>query len=112
MVNNYAFMKPTGFKTTGIITTYDYYHSGGDGIAWDCIQILNLDETGQPILKNDSPIWKYSKDVVDESYILMIEAFLKLEKDKLWGWDQIERAHERVLEYENRNRNTSKVRQH
>ena len=35
-------------------SSYNYYNTGGDGLGWDCIQILGLAK-GSVVIKNDSP---------------------------------------------------------
>ena len=37
-------------------THYNFYRHGGDGLQWDCIQIIGL-ARGLVTLREDSPIW-------------------------------------------------------
>jgi len=111
MVNQYVHMGghklPPGDST---LTYYNYFKHGGDGIAFDCINILGL-ATGRVILQQDSPIWKcelngrsLSISDMDFAYIAMIEAWLKQPTP---NWDYIVHAHKVAHEYEeNFNRNS------
>lgn len=65
-------------------TCYDYYHSGGDGIYWDCLNIIGLDKTGNITLKNKSPIWtcminglRVNRADIDSSYVMMVKKWLE-----------------------------------
>jgi hypothetical protein len=102
MVNQYAFLpKNKGRLKENDYTLYDYYHSGGDGLYWDCINIIGLDETGHIILRKDSPIWKcvingkkIDRNDIDLSYVLMVQNWLTKPIPDL---DYMKKAHKKVL---------------
>jgi hypothetical protein len=93
MVNQYAYSANQGRIPKGIGTSYDYYNSGTDGLAWDCIQLLHLAE-GPVELNSCSPVWRCKvngrwipRDSVDHLYIKMIKDFISDNRahGKLWG---------------------------
>lgn len=104
MVCNYAYY-PFLEGMTGA-TLYDYYNSGNDGLAWDCIQLLALAQD-EVMLSNRSPIWRVqingtplSRNLIDETYLDMLYDFIfGARESKLWGKDETIRAHEKVLAY-------------
>jgi hypothetical protein len=103
MVNNYAYY-PQLTHTKGL-TVYDYYHSGGDGLEWDCIQLIHLAK-GKMLLSNSSPAWTVyingtllSKDHIDQSYISMVDDFVHENQGKLWGYGDTVLAHLKVINY-------------
>ena len=116
MVNNYAYYD-FALPKAGGLTVYDYYNSGRDGLAYDCIQLIHLAD-GEVKLGNDNPIWKckinglhMNREKVDWCYIRMIEDFYSEGKKygKLWGVDDIIAAHNKVMAYEKSlNSNTGK----
>ena len=64
-------------------TAYDFYHSGSDGLAWDCIQLLGL-ARGPVSLKAESPIWRctlngrrLSLDDVGTAYVDFVAHWLQ-----------------------------------
>jgi hypothetical protein len=99
MVNQYEHMQMNSWF--GGATYYDYWNTGKDGVAWDCINIIGLSNR-IPKIRTTSPIWKcqlngsglYIRDM-DYSYIKMIDAWLKKKESNK---DYIEQAHQRVLE--------------
>jgi hypothetical protein len=116
MVNNYAYYCDGIIETVGD-THYDYYNSGADGLAWDCIQLIHLAKSGVGYLRNDSPIWdcmingtRLNRELIDMCYVKMIKDF---ESDgelygRLWGSKDIEAAHNKVMAYkEGPNRHSS-----
>lgn len=83
-------------------THYNYFKTGNDGLAWDCINIVGLAD-GEVTLADDSPIWdctingqKLSLSDMDRAYITMIEKWAKNPKPNL---DYIRTAHEKVFKY-------------
>ena len=63
-------------------TFYDFYHSGSDGLAWDCIQLLGL-ARGFVTLRDESPIWRctlngriLSLDDVGWAYVEYVKQWL------------------------------------
>lgn len=83
-------------------TSYNYYKSGGDGLLWDCINIIGLAE-GTVDLSNESPIWECTLNGVpldlsdmDLAYIWNLRDWMeKLDHNKSY----IIQAHERVREF-------------
>jgi len=107
MVNQYAYISDFVNKSWAPASTfYDFYHSGNDGLAWDCIQLIHLAiEKHKIILRNTSPIWKaeingrpIGKEEIDFSYIDMIKDFLG-DRKKCWGLHKAYQAHEDVMDY-------------
>jgi hypothetical protein len=115
MVNNYAFYP--GLLNGRGKTSYSYYNSGGDGIAWDCIQLIHM-ARGVIELSNDSPFWKTQingthliQDYISAGYVEMVDDFITDNHVNLWNFDDILSAHKKVIAYEIRNtRNPGKNR--
>ncbi len=89
-------------EETGL-TSYDYYHSGPDGIAWDCINLI-WHASGPIELKNESPIWKcqingesLTLDLVADSYLTMINEWLNRPYEP--QYERILKAHQKVEEF-------------
>jgi len=104
MVNNYTYMHGQNYGDYGK-TLFDYYNSGNDGLAWDCIQLIHLARS-EIILKNDCPKWscyingmRMDAKNIDYSYIRMIEDFVGKGK-KLWGWNDIRDAHQKTFRWQ------------
>lgn len=64
-------------------TYYNYFKHGGDGLVWDCFQIIGLARTRVHIYE-DSPIWKcqlngnqLNLQYMDRAYVEFIEQWLK-----------------------------------
>jgi hypothetical protein len=98
MVNQYEHCGPF----PGGETYYDCWRTGGDGLAWDCINIIGLAET-LPHLGNKSPVWKcmingkeLSLNDVDNGYVKMLDAWTKNPKPNI---EYIKKAHEKVRQY-------------
>lgn len=96
MVNQYEFMVSNQFNGD---TEYNYFKSGADGIAWDCINIVGLSK-GQCIIGNSSPIWKckingqtLNLSNVDQSYIDMVKSWTT---DPRSNFKYAKTAHEKV----------------
>lgn len=82
---------------------WDYYKSGGDGLAWDCIQIIGHAKE-RPSLKNMSPIWScmingkpLQIEQMDFAYIWMIRDWLDKPRDDI---DRILESHKAVAKWE------------
>lgn len=82
---------------------YDYFRTGNDGLAWDCLQILAL-ASGPVKLKNESPIWKceindqqLDSSSMDYAYVKFIKKWSlgHLKQDHQWLID----IHKKVEEY-------------
>jgi Oxidoreductase family, NAD-binding Rossmann fold len=100
MVSQYDFL---GFQGSYGPTSYDYYKSGPDGLAWDCINIIRKAKASIR-LKNESPIWKCTingtalcPNMMDQSYIEMIDSWLHKPYEP--QYDMILAAHEKVADY-------------
>ncbi len=114
MVNQYAFYPKLSYKKD--LTYYNFYNTGKDGLIWDCIQLIHLAK-GEIVLDNKSPTWEcqingmwLDRETLDECYVSMIEDFFTKCHRNLWSYDDIFRAHLKVVEYEkNINRYPSKV---
>ena len=111
VLNQYAFM--IGNESKG--TTYvDYYNTGADGLAWDCINLVGL-STGDCYLRNVSPVWSIilngkplNRSDVDVSYVDCIKHWLDVYPH---DFNYIYYSHKRILEYEKSqccNRHTGK----
>jgi hypothetical protein len=105
MVNQYAYCPDPGGLGE---TSYDYYNSGDDGLAWDCIQLIHLSRS-KISLKTNSPVWKCSinghrltHEVVDQAYVEMVKDFISNgdEHGKLWGWNDIEKSLGKVISWQ------------
>jgi hypothetical protein len=108
MVNNYAYYSEGIIEDEGD-THYDFYNSGGDGIAPDCIQLIHLARNGVGYLKNENPVWdcmingtQLNRELIDICYIRMIKDFYSDGKlyNRLWGREDIAAAHDKVVAYE------------
>ena len=108
MVNQYAYYSHDLCDNEGP-TYYDYYHSGKDGIMWDCIQIIHLARNGVKFLNNQSPIWhcmingvKLNRELIDLCYVKMLKDFCSDGKlyGRLWGIRETRQAHQAVMKYE------------
>ena len=104
MVNQYAYYSHL-FSISDGETSYDYYNSGGDGLFWDCIQLIYL-ARGNVQLSNENPIWsasvnghKLDRDVIDLCYMKMITDFYQngAMYKSLWGKKEIIAAHDKVI---------------
>jgi len=76
-------------------TSYDYFRTGNDGLAWDCLQILAL-ASGPVTLKNESPIWKCTINDQELSIQSMDHAYLKFIKK--WYQGDIYQPHECIID--------------
>lgn len=84
-------------------TLYDYFRSGKDGIAWDCINIIKHAK-GKIKLANTSPTWDcqingvwLNQSDMDWAYVRMIKSWL--ENPYVPVYDDILNAHQKVLDY-------------
>lgn len=62
---------------------YNYFRHGNDGLVWDALQIIGLSKN-DPVLEEDSPIWKcringhfLSLNYMDEAYVTSVIDFIK-----------------------------------
>jgi hypothetical protein len=105
MVDQYKYclrgQKP---NAKNIESYYNYYNSGGDGMAWDCINII-YHSIKRPILSNASPVWacaingvELNREKMDHAYIDMINAWVT---EKTPDYEHILESHLKVMEYLN-----------
>jgi hypothetical protein len=105
MVNNYAHIHQVrqdalrGWRTQD--THYSFYNTGGDGVYWDCIQLIHLAKR-EIRIDNTAPVWDckingvvINRAQVDRAYIDMIKDFIG-PQNNLWGYDDIIDAHKKV----------------
>lgn len=100
MVNQYKYLKrPKRIDHPKGLTKLDYYKTGSDGLAWDCINIIG-EAKGDIILNNESPIWTciingYALNIknMDLAYISMLHDFLTNPKT---NWKYIKESHRKV----------------
>lgn len=101
MVSQYDHLKLA--QVSGKPTIYNYFKHGGDGIRWDCINIIKH-ANDLVILREDSPVWqcqingkRLSLADMDQAYVDMIERWLMDPRDDL---NPILEAHRKVHEME------------
>jgi hypothetical protein len=98
VVNQYAYMR----RGTQGETKYDYFKSGSDGLAWDCVSLFQLAK-GTITVNNISPFWDVKINgrilnlgLMDWAYIDMIRDWLAEPKS---NYAESRKAHEKVLSY-------------
>lgn len=98
MINQYEHM-PRGYRGP---TCYNYFKSGADGLAWDCLNIFGL-STQTPVINNKSPIWicqlngkLLNIQGMDHAYISMMDQWTT---DPRSNYAYARRAHEKVEDY-------------
>ena len=105
MVNNWWWACKIRFGNKPPITTikYNYFHTGKDGVAWDCIQPIYLAERVE--IKTDSPVFQclvngheMTRFFFDASYVDMIKAWS--EGNPLWTLADAQKATLKALKYE------------
>lgn len=122
MVNNYSFLNTNpGFPPRVDKIEYNFYNTGRDGTAFDCIQLLYL---GQKIgaeveIYKTSPVWdlwindklKVPYEWIEWSYVQMINAFISDRTQNLWplsyGIEATELALQIYLKMEDKHAGTS-----
>lgn len=84
-------------------TSYNYFKHGGDGIYWDCIQIIGLAK-GEVKIQETSPIWRCTINGqimnisdMDMAYVKMIETWLAGQNMPL---ERIYEFHQKTREFE------------
>jgi hypothetical protein len=102
MINQYAYY-PFVEGQEGI-TEVDYYNTGGDGLIWDCINIIGL-ARGEVRIRNKSPVWnvtingtKLDRSLIDQCYVDNISDWIRSPKKD--NRDYIIKAHNRIVDYE------------
>lgn len=95
MVNNYSFLDTNpGFPPRVDRIEYNFYNTGKDGTALDCIQLLYMaQKIGAEIeIKKVSPVWdlwindklKVPYEWIEWSYVQMLNAFVHNMTSRLW----------------------------
>jgi hypothetical protein len=104
MVSQYDYFVEGSYENEGE-TIYDYFRTGNDGLAWDCINII-WHAQGKIKLLNQSPIWtcqingaQLDIKQMDFAYVLMIKDWL--EKPYEPQYDRILKSHQKVVDYLN-----------
>lgn len=109
MVSQYDYMLSPSLRSslpnlTGL-TSYDYFRTGNDGLAWDCINIIWW-ASGQIQLNNQSPLWKcringlrLDQANVDYSYVEMIQEWLR--NPYIPQYERILKSHQKVVNFLN-----------
>lgn len=105
MMMQYQELVPSSNGTKPLLSSYDYFRSGDDGIFWDCMQVIALHEGefNNLNVKNESPVWnawinsnmiKFS--MMDTAYIYFIKKWLngyKMEPNYIYE------IHKKVIAY-------------
>lgn len=98
MVNQYAYYIKHGHYY-GNGSSYEYYRHGGDGLYWDCINIIGMNEQHISIREDKTRYlckingYLLDRDDIDECYVSMIEDFLERPKPDI---DYIVSSHLKV----------------
>lgn len=105
MVNNWWWAIKIRFQRKPPISVIDYnfFNTGNDGTAWDCIQPIYLAEVCK--IKTESPVFhcfvngqEMTRFFFDASYVDMIRAWN--DGNQLWTLEQAEEATRKVIAYE------------
>jgi hypothetical protein len=99
MVNQYEYLATDSVSE---MTFYNYFKTGGDGLYWDCLNIIGLAK-GWAQIHNDSPIWKcvingqiLSIKDMDQAYISMIKRWVDMIGRRRTNWAYAIEAHRKV----------------
>ena len=97
MVNQYKSLSGKGGATY-----YNFYNSGGDGVEWDCINIIGLAGQEKAYISNDSLVWeccingnKLELNDVNKAYVEMIRDWLENQEP---DYNYLMEAHKRSKE--------------
>lgn len=107
MVNQYNYLPHISRGKSYGPTFYNFYHSGNDGLAWDCIQLIHLAKNKTKIeLKRESPVWfaasngiRLNKSDMDQAYVNMVLDFTEHDFTHLWNLHRAYEAHKDVMNY-------------
>lgn len=104
MVYQYKMLAPE--KSQKGWSYYNYFRHGGDGLVWDCIQIIGLARSTLR-LEEDSPIWKcmingkpLKLGDMDAAYVEFIRGWMLNPGDDL---EEIQEIHEKTHEIQKGN---------
>jgi hypothetical protein len=96
MVNQYAEIAGTAQDEPSY---YNYFKTGGDGLYWDCLNVLGLAKDGC-IVNNTSPEWQCTIngkqlgiEMMDQAYIDMIDRWIA---NPISNWEYALHAHTKV----------------
>jgi hypothetical protein len=86
-------------------SSYNYFRHGGDGLIWDCLQIIGLSR-GIVNLREDSPVWScvvngqtLNLRHMDAAYIAYVQTWFKIPGQSL---DFIQGIHEKTHDFARR----------
>jgi hypothetical protein len=101
MINQYQYCLTE--EPDGDETIYDYYHSGADGLVWDCLNIVGMAEK-RPELRTVSPYYRCQINGHRIDLQLVSLGYLYNISDWLIGnsknnWDYAVKAHEKVTQW-------------
>jgi hypothetical protein len=104
MVNQYRYCEWLSTLPANDYTSYNFFNTGKDGLAWDCISIIAL-ANGKVSVDNTKPVWscvinghRLRYERMDWAYITMIQEWLAGSlRDH--GKNYILNAHNKVLKY-------------
>ena len=108
MVCNWRFASILPLNADSHSVSYNFYNTGKDGFAWDCIQLIYLASniTTDLYLSNDSGLFVCNIDSipvslsdVDRSYITMLATWLE-SPAYLWDLEDALKATDKVIQYE------------
>lgn len=90
MVNNWSFATGKYIEPHSVEVNYNCSNTGQDGTRWDCIQLYHICKA-IPTIKTDSSELQctvggvtVTRDMIWESYKLMLQHFIKGREEKLW----------------------------
>lgn len=102
MINQYRYF----YTPSDELTLVENYHTGNDGLLWDCLNIIGMARSDIHLTKK-SPIWnielngkRINRAKIDTAYIRNIEDWLT--GDLVESKRYIIHAHKKVIEYEKR----------
>jgi hypothetical protein len=98
MVNQYKYL--VGNNNSVGITYYNYFKTGGDGLLWDCINIIGMAKS-EVTIKNSSLLWgcvingkKLRLQDMDKAYVEMVKDWTE---KPVGNHGYIEHAHKAVM---------------
>lgn len=102
MVNQYKYLLSEKAMDSDKMSYYNYFKTGKDSLAWDCINIIGL-ANGPIAINNGSYKWnciingeRIDFRRMDYSYYLMVKDWIK---NPVADIDYIEYAHNKVLDF-------------
>lgn len=104
MVCNWAFAGRLRFDPGCHQVQYSNFHTGNDGLGWDCIQLIYLAKgfpelsTGSPFLQCHIDDNRIHEGMIAMSYKKMVEAWLQ-DPAQLWSLEDAKKATEKTILY-------------